>query len=40
MGFTDECDIGLYNKRAISLNAMLGQSEELRLDFLARETAA
>lgn len=40
MGFTDECNIGLYNKRAITLNAALGQAEELRLDFLARETAA
>ncbi|MBV7377570.1 acyl-CoA dehydrogenase family protein [Maritimibacter dapengensis] len=40
MGFTDECNIGLYNKRAITLNAALGQAEELRLEFLARETAA
>lgn len=40
MGFTDECNIGLYNKRAIVLNAMLGQSEELRLEFLKRDTAA
>lgn len=37
MGFTDECDIGLYLKRAISLNATLGQPEELRLQFVERE---
>ena len=29
MGFTDECDIGLYLKRAISLNVSLGQPEQL-----------
>lgn len=40
MGFTDECDIGLYLKRAISLNAMLGQPEELRLAFVNLERAA
>ncbi|PHP65243.1 acyl-CoA dehydrogenase [Zhengella mangrovi] len=40
MGFTDECDIGLYLKRAISLNAMLGQPEELRLAFVKLERAA
>ncbi len=39
MGFTDECNIGLFNKRAITLNAMLGQSEDLRLEFLAQEMA-
>lgn len=40
MGFTDECDIGLYMKRAINLNATLGQSEELRLEFVALERAS
>lgn len=40
MGFTDECDIGLFLKRAISLNAMLGQPEELRLAFVNLERAA
>lgn len=40
MGFTDQCDIGLYLKRAIALNATLGQPEELRLAFLAAERAA
>lgn len=40
MGFTDECDIGLYMKRAINLNATLGQPEELRLQYLATERAA
>jgi hypothetical protein len=38
MGFTDECDIGLYLKRAIALNAMLGQPEELRLKFVELES--
>lgn len=40
MGFTDECDIGLYLKRAISLNAALGQPEQLRLQFVNLERAA
>jgi alkylation response protein AidB-like acyl-CoA dehydrogenase len=40
MGFTDECDIGLYLKRAISLNASLGQPEQLRLQFVNLERAA
>jgi hypothetical protein len=40
MGFTDECDIGLYLKRAINLNATLGQSEALRLQFVELERAA
>jgi alkylation response protein AidB-like acyl-CoA dehydrogenase len=40
MGFTDQCDIGLYLKRAIALNATLGQPEELRLAFLRAERAA
>lgn len=39
MGFTDECDIGLFMKRAVALNATLGQPEELRLQFVARERA-
>lgn len=39
MGFTDECDIGLYMKRAINLNATLGQPESLRLQFLTLERA-
>jgi alkylation response protein AidB-like acyl-CoA dehydrogenase len=40
MGFTDECDIGLFLKRAIALDATLGQAETLRLEFLGRERAA
>lgn len=40
MGFTDQCDIGLYLKRAIALNATLGQPEEMRLAFLDAERAA
>jgi alkylation response protein AidB-like acyl-CoA dehydrogenase len=40
MGFTDECDIGLYLKRAVSLNATLGQPESLRLEFVKLERAA
>lgn len=40
MGFTDECDIGLYLKRATSLNATLGQPEDLRLAFVNLERAA
>jgi len=38
MGYTDECDIGLYLKRAVNLNAMLGQPEQLRLEFVERES--
>jgi alkylation response protein AidB-like acyl-CoA dehydrogenase len=40
MGFTDECDIGHYMKRAVALNSALGQPEALRLQFLALERAA
>ncbi len=40
MGFTDECDIGLYLKRAISLNVSFGQPEQLRLQFVNLERAA
>jgi len=40
MGFTDECDIGLYLKRVINLNASLGQPEQLRLQFVNLERAA
>jgi alkylation response protein AidB-like acyl-CoA dehydrogenase len=40
MGFTDECDIGLYLKRAINLSASLGQPEQLRLQFVTLERAA
>jgi alkylation response protein AidB-like acyl-CoA dehydrogenase len=40
MGYTDECDIGLYLKRAINLNAALGQPEQLRLQFIELERAA
>lgn len=40
MGFTDEADIGLYLKRAINLNAALGQPEALRLEFVKLERAA
>ena len=38
MGFTDECDIGLYLKRTIALNATLGQPDELRLKFVELES--
>lgn len=40
MGFTDECDIGLFMKRADALNSALGQPENLRLQFVALERAA
>lgn len=40
MGFTDACDIGLFMKRAVALNATLGQPEALRLQFVARESVA
>ncbi|MEB0205958.1 acyl-CoA dehydrogenase family protein [Pseudomonas sp. CCC3.1] len=40
MGFTDECDIGLYLKRAINLGATLGQAESLRIQFIREERAA
>lgn len=40
MGITDESDIGLFLKRAINLNATLGQPETLRLEFVDRERAA
>ena len=39
MGFTDQSNIGLYLKRAIALNATLGQPEEMRLAFLDAESA-
>jgi len=40
MGITDECDIGLFLKRAVNLNATLGQPEALRLQFIDHERAA
>jgi alkylation response protein AidB-like acyl-CoA dehydrogenase len=40
MGFTDECDIGVYLKRSISLNATLGQPEALRLKFVELESGS
>ncbi len=40
MGFTDECDIGLYLKRAINLSATLGQPEDMRIEFIKLERAA
>jgi len=40
MGFTDECDIGHFMKRAVALNSALGQPEALRLEFVALERAA
>lgn len=40
MGFTDECDIGLYMKRAMNLSATLGNPAQLRLQFVALERAA
>lgn len=40
MGFTDECDIGLFLKRGIALNATLGGAETMRLAFIDLERAA
>lgn len=40
MGYTDECDIGLYMKRAVSLGAMLGNADEMRRLFIEAEQAA
>lgn len=40
MGFTDEHDIGLYLKRAVSLSSTLGQPEGLRRQFVELERAA
>jgi alkylation response protein AidB-like acyl-CoA dehydrogenase len=40
MGFTDECDIGLYLKRAVNLAATLGQPEDMRIEFIKLERAA
>jgi alkylation response protein AidB-like acyl-CoA dehydrogenase len=40
MGFTDECDIGHFMKRAVALNSALGQPEALRLQFVALERAS
>lgn len=40
MGFTDECNIGLYMKRAMNLSATLGNPAQLRLQFVALERAA
>lgn len=37
MGFTEECNIGLYMKRAINLNATLGNANAMRLQFVAQE---
>ena len=34
MGYTDECDIGLYLKRAINLGALLGNSDAMRRLFI------
>jgi alkylation response protein AidB-like acyl-CoA dehydrogenase len=38
MGYTDECDIGLYLKRAINLGAMLGNADAMRRLFIQSET--
>lgn len=40
MGFTDECDIGLFLKRAVNLSATLGQPEDMRIEFIKLERAA
>lgn len=40
MGITDESNIGLFLKRAVNLNATLGQPEALRLQFVELERAA
>ncbi|WP_210254788.1 acyl-CoA dehydrogenase family protein [Methylocapsa sp. S129] len=34
MGYTDECDIGLYLKRAINLGALLGNADAMRRLFI------
>ncbi|WP_180131006.1 MULTISPECIES: acyl-CoA dehydrogenase family protein [unclassified Acinetobacter] len=39
MGFTAECDIGLYLKRAINLAASFGDAEKLRIKFVQTERA-
>lgn len=39
MGFTAECDIGLYLKRAINLAASFGDAEKLRVQFVQTERA-
>lgn len=39
MGFTAECDIGLYLKRAINLAASFGDAEKLRIQFVQTERA-
>ncbi|MBN8944550.1 MAG: acyl-CoA dehydrogenase family protein [Rhizobiales bacterium] len=37
MGYTDECDIGLYLKRAISLGASLGNADAMRRLFIEND---
>lgn len=40
MGFTEECDIGLYLKRAMNLAASYGDAEKLRIQFVQTERAS
>ena len=40
MGYTDECDVGLYFKRALALSAWLGNAEAHRLRYFAQLPAA
>ena len=40
MGYTDECDIGLYFKRSLSLSAWLGNAPQQRQRYAELRFAA
>jgi alkylation response protein AidB-like acyl-CoA dehydrogenase len=40
MGFTDECDVGLYLKQAVEHGTFLGRADEMRMAFIATEQTA
>lgn len=40
MGFTDECDVGLYLKQAVENGTFLGRADEMRMAFIATEQSA